>query len=116
MYELESQAPRALTIAGSDSGGGAGVQADLKTFAAMGVYGTSAITAVTAQNTLEVRDVVALPAALVEAQIDAVLSDIGADAAKTGMLADAAVVLAVARKLTEYGIKSLVVDPVMLSS
>src|SRR5207249_472760 len=108
--------PRALTIAGSDSGGGAGVQADLKTFAAMGVYGTSAITAVTAQNTLEVRHVVALPTALVEAQIDAVLSDIGADALKTGMLANADIVAAVGRKLREHGVDSVVIDPVMLSS
>ena len=116
MPELQSQAPRVLTIAGSDSGGGAGLQADLKTFAAMGVYGTSAVTAVTAQNTLEVRSAVALPAAIVEAQIDAVLSDIGADAVKTGMLADATLVLAVSGKLKDHGIKNVVVDPVMLSS
>jgi hydroxymethylpyrimidine/phosphomethylpyrimidine kinase len=92
------------------------VQADLKTFAAMGVYGTSAVTAVTAQNTLEVRDVVALRPAIVEAQIDAVLSDIGADAVKTGMLADAAIVRAVAHKLREYELQNIVIDPVMLSS
>lgn len=107
--------PRALTIAGSDSGGGAGIQADLKTFAAMGVYGMSAITAVTAQNTIEVRDWLALPEALVAGQIDAVLSDIGADAAKTGMLANAAIIRTVADKVRAYGIERLVVDPVMVA-
>jgi hydroxymethylpyrimidine/phosphomethylpyrimidine kinase len=107
--------PRALTIAGSDSGGGAGIQADLKTFAAMGVYGASAVTAVTAQNTLEVRDWLALPEALVAAQIDAVLDDIGADAVKTGMLANAAIVSAVAANLREHRIDKLVVDPVMVA-
>src|SRR5919206_1053395 len=86
----------ALTIAGSDSSAGAGIQADLKTFAAHGVYGTSAITAVTAQNSLGVTMAEALPADLVTAQIEAVVSDIGADAAKTGMLANAAIVEAVA--------------------
>ncbi len=84
--------PRALTIAGSDSGGGAGIQADLKTFAAFGVYGASAITAVTAQNTRGVDSMLAMPPALVSAQIEAVLSDIGADAVKTGMLANASIV------------------------
>ena len=116
MHELQSQAPRALTIAGSDSGGGAGIQADLKTFAAMGVYGTSAITAVTAQNTIELSDVVSLPPAIVEAQIDAVLSDIGADAVKTGMLANAELVAVVAAKLRAHEVENVVVDPVMLSS
>ena len=85
---------RALTIAGSDSGGGAGIQADLKTFAALGVYGTSALTAVTAQNTLGVTGVLELPPDLVAAQIDAVLSDIGADAVKTGMLANSGIIRA----------------------
>jgi hydroxymethylpyrimidine/phosphomethylpyrimidine kinase len=107
--------PRALTIAGSDSGGGAGIQADLKTFSAMGVYGASAITAVTAQNTLEVRDWLALPDALVAGQIDAVLDDIGADAVKTGMLANASVVSTVAARLREHGVEQLVVDPVMVA-
>src|SRR5438477_3562015 len=116
MHELQSQAPRALTIAGSDSGGGAGIQADLKTFAAMGVYGTSAITAVTAQNTIELSDVVSVPPAIVEAQIDAVLSDIGADAVKTGMLANAELVAVVAAKLRTHEVENVVVDPVMLSS
>ena len=78
--------PRALTIAGSDSGGGAGIQADLKTFTAFGVYGATAITAITAQNTLGVRAIHEVPPDIVAAQIDAVLEDIGADAAKTGML------------------------------
>ena len=83
---------KAMTIAGSDSGGGAGIQADLKTFAALGVYGSSALTAVTAQNTLGVTAVVELPPDMVAAQIDAVMSDIGADAVKTGMLANSAII------------------------
>jgi hydroxymethylpyrimidine/phosphomethylpyrimidine kinase len=107
--------PRALTIAGSDSGGGAGIQADLKTFAAMGVYGASAITAVTAQNTLGVTDWLAMPEGLVAGQIDAVLSDIGADAVKTGMLASAAIIETVASKLREHRVSRLVVDPVMVA-
>lgn len=108
-------APRALTIAGSDSGGGAGIQADLKTFAAYGVYGASAVTAVTAQNTLEVTDWLAMPPELVGKQIDAVLSDIGADAVKTGMLANAAIIGIVAEKMREHGVTQLVVDPVMVA-
>jgi hydroxymethylpyrimidine/phosphomethylpyrimidine kinase len=107
--------PRALTIAGSDSGGGAGIQADLKTFAAMGVYGTSAVTAVTAQNTLEVTDWLAMPEELVAKQIDAVLSDIGAGAVKTGMLANAAIIETVVAKVREYRVENLVVDPVMVA-
>jgi hydroxymethylpyrimidine/phosphomethylpyrimidine kinase len=107
--------PRALTIAGSDSGGGAGIQADLKTFAAMGVHGSSAIAAVTAQNTLEVTDWLAMPEALIEKQIDAVLTDIGADAVKTGMLANARIIESVARKLREHDVTNLVVDPVMVA-
>ena len=109
------QAARALTIAGSDSGGGAGIQADLKTFAAYGVYGSSAITAVTAQNTCEVADWLAMPADLVAKQIDAVLGDIGADAVKTGMLANAAIVETVAARMRERGVVNLVVDPVMVA-
>ena len=105
----------ALTIAGSDSGAGAGIQADLKTFAAFGVYGTSAITAVTAQNTMGVTAVLALPADLVEAQIEAVASDIGIHAAKTGMLANAAIVEAVAAAVDSLEIPFLVVDPVMIA-
>ena len=108
-------APRALTVAGSDSGGGAGIQADLKTFSAFGVYGASAITAVTAQNTRGVDAVLPIPPALVASQIDAVLSDIGADAVKTGMLANAPIVRAVAMSLRSHGVDNLVVDPVMLS-
>jgi hydroxymethylpyrimidine/phosphomethylpyrimidine kinase len=109
------QAPRALTIAGSDSGGGAGIQADLKTFAAFGVYGTSAITAVTAQNTREVTDWLAMPPDLVAKQIDAVMSDIGAGAVKTGMLANAGIIETVVAKLREHGVENLVVDPVMVA-
>jgi len=105
----------ALTIAGSDSGGGAGIQADLKTFAALGVYGTSALTAVTAQNTVGVRAVEEVSPATVAAQIDAVLEDIGADAAKTGMLSSAAIIAAVAGRIGAHGITRLVVDPVMVS-
>jgi hydroxymethylpyrimidine/phosphomethylpyrimidine kinase len=107
--------PRALTVAGSDSGGGAGIQADLKTFAAMGVYGASAITAVTAQNTLGVSDWLAMPERLVADQIEAILSDIGADAVKTGMLANAAIIQTVASKLREHRVTQLVVDPVMVA-
>jgi len=105
----------ALTIAGSDSGGGAGIQADLKTFAAHGVYGTSAITAITAQNTLGVTAWQAIPAELVVAQIDAVVSDIGADAVKTGMLANAGIVSAVAAAVQRLSLRNLVVDPVMIA-
>ena len=105
----------ALTIAGSDSGGGAGIQADLKTFAALGVYGTSALTAVTAQNTLGVTGVQELSPDMVALQIDAVVSDIGADAVKTGMLANSGIVRVVADKVTEHGLPNLVVDPVMVA-
>jgi hydroxymethylpyrimidine/phosphomethylpyrimidine kinase len=107
--------PRALTIAGSDSGGGAGIQADLKTFAAFGVYGASAITAVTAQNTIGVRAIHEVPADVVAAQIDAVLDDIGADAAKTGMLSSASIIEAVADRLRAHSFAPLVVDPVMVA-
>jgi hydroxymethylpyrimidine/phosphomethylpyrimidine kinase len=106
----------ALTIAGSDSGAGAGIQADLKTFAAHGVYGTTAITAITAQNTRSVTAVHPLPPQLVRAQIEAVITDIGVDAAKTGMLATAAIVDAVASALREFNVPFLVVDPVMRST
>ena len=107
--------PRAMTIAGSDSGGGAGIQADLKTFAAHGVYGSSVLTAITAQNTLGVTDVLELPVPLVESQMKAVMSDIGADAVKTGMLSSAAIIEAVAGRLSGQGIGNLVVDPVMVA-
>ncbi len=106
---------RALTIAGSDSGAGAGIQADLKTFAALGVYGTSAITAVTAQNTLGVAGVHVLPAEFVTLQIETVVSDIGCDAVKTGMLANAAIVEAVVAAVESLELPNLVVDPVMVA-
>ena len=106
---------RALTIAGSDSGGGAGIQADLKTFAALGVYGSSALTAITAQNTLGVTAVLELPPDMVAAQIDAVMSDIGADAVKTGMLANSGIIRTVAQRVGEHAIDNLVVDPVMVA-
>jgi hydroxymethylpyrimidine kinase/phosphomethylpyrimidine kinase len=105
-----------MTIAGSDSGGGAGVQADLKTFAAHGVHGTSALTAVTAQNTAEVRAVVALDPAFVRTQIETVLDDLTVRAVKTGMLANAGIVLAVADLAREGRLPHLVVDPVLVSS
>jgi hydroxymethylpyrimidine/phosphomethylpyrimidine kinase len=107
---------KALTIAGSDSGAGAGIQADLKTFAAFGVYGTSAITAITAQNTVRVTRVLALDPALVGAQIDAIIDDIGAHALKTGMLANAAIIDLVAQKIRQHRLNNLVVDPVMVAT
>jgi hydroxymethylpyrimidine/phosphomethylpyrimidine kinase len=107
--------PKALTIAGSDSGGGAGIQADLKTFAAFGVYGTSALTAVTAQNTRGVFAVAEVPEEVIAMQIDVVLEDIGADAAKTGMLSSASIVETVADRLEAWGVAQLVVDPVMVA-
>jgi len=105
----------ALTIAGSDSGGGAGIQADLKTFAALGVYGTSAITALTAQNTVAVTGVHLAPPEFVTAQIDAVVTDLGCDAVKTGMLATAAIVEAVVEAITRHHLQNVVVDPVMVA-
>ena len=107
--------PRAMTIAGSDSGGGAGVQADLKTFAALGVYGASTLTAITAQNTVAVTAVHELPLDLIAAQIDAVIADIGVDAVKTGMLSSAAIVETVAAELQRHNVTNLVVDPVMIA-
>lgn len=106
---------RALTIAGSDSGGGAGIQADLKTFAARGVFGMSALTALTAQNTLGVQGVFEIPPDFVAAQIDSVISDIGADAVKTGMLSSAPIIEVVAAKFRQYSPGPLVVDPVMVA-
>ncbi len=106
----------ALTIAGSDSGGGAGIQADLKTFAAHGVFGTSAITAVTAQNTLGVTAWQAMPADLVTAQIEAVAADFDLRAVKVGMLATAAIVEAVAAAIVELDLPDVVVDPVMVAT
>lgn len=107
--------PVALTIAGSDSGGGAGIQADLKTFAALGVHGTSALTAVTAQNTTDVTDILELPASLIRRQISAVVEDIGVQAAKTGMLSSASIIATVAGAVRDYDLRLLVVDPVMVA-
>lgn len=104
---------RALTIAGSDSGGGAGIQADLKTFQELGVFGMSAITVLTAQNTLGVQGVYPQTVESIAAQLDSVLSDIGADAVKTGMLYSAEIITVVADKLVQHGGPTLVVDPVM---
>ena len=106
----------ALTIAGSDSGGGAGIQADLKTFAAHGVFGTSAVTAITAQNTLGVTAWQAMPADLVTAQIEAVAADFDLRAVKVGMLATAAIVEAVAAAIVELDLPDVVVDPVMVAT
>jgi hydroxymethylpyrimidine/phosphomethylpyrimidine kinase len=108
--------PTALTIAGSDSGGGAGIQADLKTFAAHGVHGTSALTAVTAQNTAQVRGVVALDPEFVRLQIETVLDDFAVGAVKTGMLANRAIVDVVAELAAAGRLPRLVVDPVLVSS
>ncbi|MDQ3916326.1 MAG: bifunctional hydroxymethylpyrimidine kinase/phosphomethylpyrimidine kinase [Actinomycetota bacterium] len=107
--------PRALTIAGSDSGGGAGIQADLKTFFALGCHGMSAITALTAQNTVAVTGVHEVDPRFVVEQVEAVATDIGIDAAKTGMLASAPVVEAVAKAVEAFDIRRLVVDPVSIS-
>jgi hydroxymethylpyrimidine/phosphomethylpyrimidine kinase len=108
--------PIAVTIAGSDSGGGAGIQADLKTFAALGVYGASVITAVTAQNTKRVAAIHDVPAEFVTAQMDAVFSDLGVSAVKIGMLSQAAVIGAVADGLDRWRQGRVVLDPVMVSS
>ncbi len=106
---------RALTIAGSDSGGGAGIQADLKTFMALGLHGMSALTALTAQNTVGVQDVFPISPAFVRKQIESVVTDIGVDAAKTGMLASAEIVEAVAASIEEFAIRNVVCDPVFVS-
>ena len=108
--------PIALTIAGSDSGGGAGIQADLKTFHGFGVFGTSAVTAITAQNTLGVSAVHPIPVDVVQAQIDAVAQDLRPTGVKTGMLATVPLVEAVARSLDEHQLANYVLDPVMVSS
>ena len=108
--------PVVLTIAGSDSGGGAGIQADIKSISATGSYAASAITAITVQNTLGVEDVHPVPIPVISAQIAAVLSDIGADAVKIGMLHSAEVVLAVKEQLQRFGITNIVLDPVMVST
>jgi len=107
---------KTLTIAGSDSGGGAGIQADLKTFAALGVYGSSVITSITAQNTLGVINSAGIATTLVDEQLEAVLSDIGADAIKTGMLYDDDIITAIVNRLKFYQVPCLVVDPVMVAT
>jgi len=106
---------RILTIAGSDSGGGAGIQADLKTITLLDGYGMSVVTALTAQNTLGVQAIQEISASFVAKQIDSVLSDIGADAIKTGMLPNCEIIEVVAKKIKQYGIETVVVDPVMVS-
>ena len=113
---MDNPPPVALTIAGSDSGGGAGIQADLKTFHAFGVFGCSALTAVTAQNTVEVAAVYALPEEIVREQIRVVATDIPPDAVKTGMLASAALVETVAHAIDEHRLPNYVLDPVMIST
>lgn len=112
---MPSSRPVALTIAGSDSGGGAGIQADLKTFQALGVYGASVLTAITAQNTQGVFGIQEITPDLVAQQIDAVLEDIGADATKIGMLSSAGIASRVAERLRAAGVHNLVVDPVMVA-
>lgn len=107
--------PRALTIAGSDSSGGAGIQADLKTFTVFDVYGMSALTALTAQNTTGVSAIHAVPAPFVRRQIDAVVTDIGVDAVKTGMLANRAIIEVVAAALRDHRVARVVVDPVLIA-
>lgn len=106
---------KALTIAGSDSGGGAGIQADLKTFAALGVYGMSVITALTAQNTLGVQGILEIPASFISTQIDSIFQDMGADAVKTGMLFNSEIIDVVSYKMRIYHIVNLIVDPVMVA-
>ena len=113
---FEFQYPRVLSIAGSDSGGGAGIQADLKTFAALGCYGMTAITALTAQNTRGVRSIHGVPPAMLRDQIDAVVEDIGADAVKIGMLHAPEIVLTVADAIDRHALKNIVFDPVMVAT
>jgi hydroxymethylpyrimidine kinase/phosphomethylpyrimidine kinase len=108
--------PRSLTIAGSDSGGGAGIQADLKTMTSLGVFGTSALTAITAQNTVGVQGVTALEPGFVAQQITSVLDDIGTDSVKIGMLFSADIINAVCETLEKYKIENIVVDPVMVAT
>ena len=113
---FEFEYPRVLSIAGSDSGGGAGIQADLKTFAALGCYGMTAITALTAQNTQGVRAIHGVPPAMLRAQIDAVLDDIGAHAVKIGMLHSPDIVLTVAEAIDRHALQKVVLDPVMVAT
>ena len=112
---LSSRYPCALTVAGSDSGGGAGIQADLKTFAALGVYGASVITAITAQNTVGVRAIHDIPPPVVAAQLDAVLEDLPIGAVKIGMLSSAEIIAVVAERLRAHGVTTVVLDTVMVA-
>ena len=113
---FEFEYPRVLSIAGSDSSGGAGIQADLKTFAALGCYGMTAITALTAQNTLGVRAIHGVPPAMLRDQIDAVVEDVGLDAVKIGMLHAPDIVQTVAQAIDRHGLKNVVLDPVMVAT
>lgn len=115
MKEKNSKLPKVLTIAGSDSGGGAGIQADLKTFTVLGCYGMSVITAVTAQNTIGILGIHPISVDIIEKQIIAVMEDIGADVIKTGMLWNADIINVVANTLKKYSFKYLVVDPVLVA-
>jgi hydroxymethylpyrimidine/phosphomethylpyrimidine kinase len=116
MTTFKFEYPRVLSIAGSDSGGGAGIQADLKTFSALGCYGMTAITALTAQNTCGVRAIHGVPPEMLRHQIDAVLEDIGADAVKIGMLHAPEIVCAVAEAIDHHALKNVVFDPVMVAT
>ncbi|MEO7952924.1 MAG: bifunctional hydroxymethylpyrimidine kinase/phosphomethylpyrimidine kinase [Polaromonas sp.] len=116
VHAFKFEYPRVLSIAGSDSGGGAGIQADLKTFAALGCYGMTAITALTAQNTLGVRAIHAVPPAILRAQIDAVVEDIGLHAVKIGMLHSPEIVQTVAESIDRHGMVNVVLDPVMIAT
>lgn len=116
VHAFKFEYPRVLSIAGSDSGGGAGIQADLKTFAALGCYGMTAITALTAQNTLGVRAIHAVPPAILRAQIDAVVEDIGLHAVKIGMLHSPKIVQTVAESIDRHGMVNVVLDPVMIAT
>jgi hydroxymethylpyrimidine/phosphomethylpyrimidine kinase len=113
---FRSEYPRVLSIAGSDSGGGAGIQADLKTFSALGCYGMTAITAITAQNTRGVRSIHAVPPPMLRDQIDAVIEDIGAHAVKIGMLHAPEIIAVVAKSIDRHALKNVVLDPVMLAT
>lgn len=115
-HALQHRYARVLSIAGSDSGGGAGIQADLKTFSALGCYGMTAITALTAQNTRGVSGIHAVPAAFLKAQLQAVIEDIGVDAVKIGMLHSPEMVEVVAWAIRHYGLKQVVLDPVMVAT
>ncbi len=110
-----TRVPRVMTIAGSDSGAGAGIQADLKTFGALGVFGACAITTITAQNTVGVDAALPTPVPMVEAQIDAIMADIGADAVKTGMLPGADIIRCVAQRLEFHAVATAVIDPVLVN-